>query len=95
MHGQLKEKKCEKGGQHVMVMDLRRRYLYAWMPRHKFFQREPPFTQEGPAEVSHQRMSVTSVGKFLMNRSILQWTITSVVVMLNNSLGRWGGLQPA
>ena len=21
----------EKGGQHVMVMDSRRRYLYAWM----------------------------------------------------------------
>ena len=51
VHGRLKGKKCEKGGQHMMVMDLRRRYLYVWMPRDTFFQREPPFTQEGPAEV--------------------------------------------
>ena len=28
-----------------------RRYLYAWTPRHKFFEVKAPFTASGPAEV--------------------------------------------
>ena len=49
--GRLQGKKTDKGGQHVMVIDCQRRYLYSWTPRHKFHTRTPPFTQEGPAEV--------------------------------------------
>jgi hypothetical protein len=48
--GRLKGKKVDKGGQNVLVLDATRRYLYAWSPRHKYFQRPKGFTQEGPAE---------------------------------------------
>ena len=51
MHGRLIGKKCNKGGQHVLLLDSRRRYMYAWTPRHKFYPVVQPFTASGPAEV--------------------------------------------
>ena len=51
MQGRLRGKKCNKGGQSVLVVDARRRYIYAHTPRHSFFEKVPPFTQQGPAEV--------------------------------------------
>ena len=51
VHGRLSGKKTDKGGQHVLLLDSRRRYLYAWTPRHKFFSISSPFMATGPAEV--------------------------------------------
>ena len=51
VHGRLMGKKCNKGGQHVVALDTKRRYLYSWTPRHKFIQREPGWTAEGPYEI--------------------------------------------
>ena len=51
VHGRLSGKKTDKGGQHVLLLDSKRRYMYAWSPRHKFFPITPPFTATGPAEV--------------------------------------------
>ena len=51
MHSRLLGKKTNKGGQHVLLLDSRRRYMYAWTPRHKFYPVVPPFTASGPAEV--------------------------------------------
>ena len=53
VHGRLNGKKTDKGGQHVLLLDSQRRYLYAWTPHHKFFEIKPPFTAMGPAEVVH------------------------------------------
>ena len=44
-------KKVSKGGQHTMCCDARSRYIYLYMPRHNNFQREAPFTQEGPSDI--------------------------------------------
>jgi hypothetical protein len=51
VHGRLNGKKTDKGGQHALLLDLQRRYLYAWTPHHNFFEIKPPFTAMGPAEV--------------------------------------------
>ncbi len=51
VQGRLNGKKTDKGGQHVMLLDSQRRYVYAWTPRHKFFEIKAPFTAMGPAEV--------------------------------------------
>lgn len=40
-----------KGGQHTVLVDRERRYIYAWVPRHKWVKRAHPFTQQGPAEL--------------------------------------------
>ena len=44
MQGRTKGKKMAKGGQHVLVVGARRRYIYAYTPRHSFWEKEPPFT---------------------------------------------------
>jgi hypothetical protein len=41
--------KTDKGGQHVLLLDYKRRYIYAWNPCHKFFEVVQPFTATGPA----------------------------------------------
>ena len=51
VHSRIKGKKMSKGGQHVLVLDTKRRYVYGYTARHKYFERKPPFTQEGPAKV--------------------------------------------
>ncbi len=51
VHGRLNGKKCNKGGQHVLLLDAQRQYIYAWTPCHKFFEVKQPFTAMGPAEV--------------------------------------------
>ncbi len=33
------------------MLDSKRRYIYAWTPRHKFFEVVQSFTATGPAEV--------------------------------------------
>jgi hypothetical protein len=53
IQGRLKGKKTDKGGQHVLLLDSRRRYIYAFTPRHKFFEVVHLFTATGPAEVKH------------------------------------------
>ncbi len=50
VHGRLSGKKTDKGGQHVLLLDSRRQYLYAWSPRHKFFPITSPFTAYHGAE---------------------------------------------
>jgi len=42
VHGRLSGKKTDKGGQHVLLLDARRQYMYAWSPRHRFFAIIPP-----------------------------------------------------
>ena len=51
IQGRLKGKKTDKGGQHVLLLDSKRRYIYAYTPCHKFFEVVQPFTATGPAEV--------------------------------------------
>jgi hypothetical protein len=51
VHGRQNGKKCNKGGQHALLLDAQRRYIYAWTPCHKFFEVKSPFTAMGPAEV--------------------------------------------
>jgi hypothetical protein len=51
IQGCLNGKKTDKGGQHVLLLDSKRRYIYAYTPRHKFFEVVQPFTATGPAEV--------------------------------------------
>jgi hypothetical protein len=38
VQGRLNGKKTDKGGQHVLLLDAQRRYLYAWTPHHKCFE---------------------------------------------------------
>jgi hypothetical protein len=38
IQGHLQGKKPDKGGQHVLLLDSKRRYIHAWTPRHKFFE---------------------------------------------------------
>jgi hypothetical protein len=49
--GCLQGKKTEKSGQHVLLLDSKRQYIYAYTPCHKFFKVVQPFTATGPAEV--------------------------------------------
>jgi hypothetical protein len=49
--GRLQGKKTDKGGQHVLLLDSKRQYIYAWTPCHKLFEVVQPFTATGPAEV--------------------------------------------
>ncbi len=35
----------------MLLLDSKRQYIYAWTPRHKFFEVVRPFTATGPAEV--------------------------------------------
>ena len=51
VHSRLMGKKTDKGGQHVLLIDSRRRYLYAWTPHHNFFPVNKPFTVTSPAEI--------------------------------------------
>ncbi len=50
IQGHLQGKKTDKKGrQHVLLLDSKRRYIYAWTPPHKFFEVVQPFTATGPA----------------------------------------------
>ncbi len=51
IQGCLQGKKTDKGGQHVLLLDSKRRYTYAYTPCHKFFEVVQPFTATGHAEV--------------------------------------------
>ncbi len=51
VHGRLSGEKTDKEGQHVLLLDSRRQYLYVWSPCHKFFPITSPFTATGLAEV--------------------------------------------
>jgi hypothetical protein len=51
VQGRLQGKKTDKGGQHVLFLDSKRRYMYAYTPRHKFFEVVQPFMASGPTEV--------------------------------------------
>jgi hypothetical protein len=51
VQGHLQGKKTVKGGQHVLLLDSKRHYIYAWTPHHKFFEVVQRFTATGPAEV--------------------------------------------
>ena len=51
VHSRFTNKKADKGGQHVMLLDARRRYVYAYTARHKFYKQEKGWTCTGPVEV--------------------------------------------
>ena len=51
VHSNLTGKKTDKGGQHVLLLDARRRYIYAWTHRHSYFPKNKDFTATGQAEV--------------------------------------------
>ncbi len=53
IQGPLQGKKTDKGGQHVLLLDSKKRYIYAYTPCHKFFEVVQPFTATSPAEVKH------------------------------------------
>ncbi len=36
-----------------MLLDSKRQYIYAYTPRHKFFEVVQPFTTTGPADMKH------------------------------------------
>ena len=63
MHNRTKGKRTGKGGQHVLAVDARRRYVYAYTPRHKYFEKEPTFTQQGQAEVKRLSDDMTKLIK--------------------------------
>jgi hypothetical protein len=52
IQGRLQGKKTDMGGQHVLLLDSKRQYIYAWTPHHKFFEVVPPFMATSPAEVN-------------------------------------------
>ncbi len=43
--------RASKDGHHIVLSDSERRFIYAYTPRQKFFQRQKPFTSQGPAKV--------------------------------------------
>ncbi len=43
IQGQLQGKKIDRGGQHVLLLDSKRQYIYAWTPQLKFFEVVQPF----------------------------------------------------
>jgi hypothetical protein len=51
IQGHLQGKKIEKFGQHVLLLDSKRQYIYVWTPHNKYFKVVSPFTATGPAEV--------------------------------------------
>ncbi len=51
IQGRLQGKKTDKGGQHVLLLDSKRGYIYAYTSCHKFFEVVQPFAATGPAEV--------------------------------------------
>jgi hypothetical protein len=51
IQGRLQGKKTDKGVQHMLSLDSKRQYIYAYTPHHKFFEVVQPFTAAGPAEV--------------------------------------------
>jgi hypothetical protein len=51
IQGCLQGKKTDRGGQHVLLLDCKRQYIYAWTPHHKFFEVVQPFTATSPVEV--------------------------------------------
>ncbi len=51
IQGRLQGKKTDKGGQHVLLLDSKRRCMCAWTPHHKFFEVVQPFMATVPAEV--------------------------------------------
>ncbi len=63
IQGHLQGKKTDKGGQHVLLLDSKRRFIYAWTPGHKFFEVVHPFTATGPAEVTFGGQYYTSCGR--------------------------------
>jgi hypothetical protein len=64
VHSNQKGKETDKGGQHVLLLDARRRYMYAWTPRHSFFPKNKDFTTTGPAEVVYliEKLGALMVG---------------------------------
>jgi hypothetical protein len=53
IQGCMQGKKIDKGGQHVLLLDFKRQYIYAWTPCHKLFEVIQPFMATGPVEVKH------------------------------------------
>jgi hypothetical protein len=51
IQGCLQGKKTDKGGQHVLLLDSKRRYIYARTSQHKYFEAVSLFTATDPAEV--------------------------------------------
>ena len=51
MHNKFVNKKTNMGGQHVLLLDAKRRYIYAYTARHKFYEPENGWTAMGPVEV--------------------------------------------
>jgi hypothetical protein len=50
IQGCLQGKKTDKGGQHVLLLGSKRRYIYAYTPCHKLFEVLQPFRAISPAE---------------------------------------------
>ena len=92
IQGHLQGKKTDKGGQHVLLLDSKRRYIFAYTPHHKFFEAVQPFTATGPAEVKRLEDIITPLvvgatqdptdkeSNYSVSVSILQWTTSSVVM---------------
>ncbi len=59
IQGRLKGKKTDKGGQHVLLLDSKRQYIYAYTPHHKLFEVVQPFTATCPAEVKRLVDNIT------------------------------------
>jgi hypothetical protein len=102
IQGPLPGKKTDKGGQHVLLLDSKRQYIYAWTPRHKFFEVVHPFTAIGSAEVKCLVDNITPLvvgatqdptdkkSNYSASVSILQWATFSVVMRYCVILGGGG-----
>jgi hypothetical protein len=105
VQGHLQRKKTDKGGQHLLLLDSKMRYIYAYTTCHKFFEVVQPFTASGPAEVKClvDMIALLVVGatkdqtdkesKYSVSACILPWTTTLVVMMCCVILGREVGKE--
>ncbi len=92
IQGCLQGKKTDKGEQHVLLLDSKKRSIHAYTPRHKFFEVVQPFPATGPAEVKCLVDIITPLvvgttqdptdkeSNYSVSVSILQWTTSSVVM---------------
>ena len=104
IQGHLQGKKTDKGGQHVLLLDSKRQYIYAYTLPHKFFEVVQSFTATGPAEVKclvdiitplvvGATQDRTDKNHYSVSVSILQWTTYSVVMRCCIILGRVVGKE--
>ncbi len=100
IQGRLQGRKTDMGGQHVLLLDSKRQYIYAYTSCHNFFEVVQPFMATSPAEVKRlvdmiaplvggaTKDSTDKESKYSVSACILQRITTLVVMMCCVILGR-------